>query len=308
MSWVEAQGYCRAEYGDLATISSENTNSRIHNMTKDLDAAFWIGLYDDVNSWNWSLVGEQFYDGVRTDFRQWQAGQPDNAGSVEHCASMTEDGLWRDYSCTLVKRPLICFRDKADDQYVLVTETKTWFEAQSYCRQHYTDLVSVRSPAENEELTSRLQGNAAVQEAWIGLRRDAWKWSDGSSSSFRWWCGSQPDNENNTQACVNMQRGRWNDSKCETSFNFLCQRITEVTPAPLTEYTTIKHGPLRRTTVKMRILTDANLKDPTTRQPLLQQLEAELNIQGSVNVRLLSLRTEPQPQNRDECGQVININ
>lgn len=262
MSWVEAQGYCRAEYGDLATISSENTNSRIHNMTKDLDAAFWIGLYDDVNSWNWSLVGEQFYDGVRTDFRQWQAGQPDNAGSVEHCASMTEDGLWRDYSCTLVKRPLICFRgelhletgcfvtdllnkdfwflftnyiqfvlpccfslhvDKADDQYVLVTETKTWFEAQSYCRQHYTDLVSVRSPAENEELTSRLQGNAAVQEAWIGLRRDAWKWSDGSSSSFRWWCGSQPDNENNTQACVNMQRGRWNDSKCETSFNFLCQ-------------------------------------------------------------------------------------
>ena len=38
------------------------------------------------------------------------------------------------------------------DQYVLVTEQKSWFEAQSYCRQHHTDLVSVRSPAENQEL------------------------------------------------------------------------------------------------------------------------------------------------------------
>uniref|UniRef100_A0A3B4XD26 C-type lectin domain-containing protein n=1 Tax=Seriola lalandi dorsalis TaxID=1841481 RepID=A0A3B4XD26_SERLL len=110
-----------------------------------------------------------------------------------------------------------------DDQYVLVTEEKTWFEAQSYCRQHYTDLVSVRSPAENEEVRSRLQGNPAVQEAWIGLHRDSWKWSDGSGSSFRHWWESQPDNQNSTQACVHMQRGRWDDWRCATKFNFLCQ-------------------------------------------------------------------------------------
>uniref|UniRef100_A0A3B4UP29 C-type lectin domain-containing protein n=1 Tax=Seriola dumerili TaxID=41447 RepID=A0A3B4UP29_SERDU len=116
--------------------------------------------------------------------------------------------------------------DSADDQYVLVTEEKTWFEAQSYCRQHYTDLVSVRSPAENEEVRSRLQGNPAAQEAWIGLHRDSWKWSDGSGSSFRHWWESQPDNKNSTQACVHMQRGRWDDWRCATKRSKTCFVLT----------------------------------------------------------------------------------
>ncbi|XP_056225863.1 C-type lectin lectoxin-Phi1-like [Seriola aureovittata] len=176
--------------------------------------------------------------------------------------------------------------DSADDQYVLVTEEKTWFEAQSYCRQHYTDLVSVRSPAENEEVRSRLQGNPAVQEAWIGLQRDSWKWSDGSGSSFRHWWESQPDNQNSTQACVHMQRGRWDDWRCATKFNFLCQRITKVTPTP--------QAVQRKTLVKMKLLTNADLTDPTIRHKVLQQLEAALNFS---NVKLLwrSLMAEPQP-------------
>uniref|UniRef100_A0A3B4X245 C-type lectin domain-containing protein n=1 Tax=Seriola lalandi dorsalis TaxID=1841481 RepID=A0A3B4X245_SERLL len=110
MSWNEAQHHCRVKYGDLATISDERDISRINNMAKDWDRAFWIGLYDDVNSWKWSLVGERFYTGVGTDYRKWQEDQPDNAGAVEHCVSMMEDGLWRDNSCTLVKVPLICYR------------------------------------------------------------------------------------------------------------------------------------------------------------------------------------------------------
>ncbi len=115
------------------------------------------------------------------------------------------------------------YLDDGADQYVLVTEEKSWFEAQCYCRQHHKDLVSVRSPAENEEVRSRLQGNQSVQEAWIGLHRDSWKWSDGSWSTFRHWWDLQPDNENNSQACASMHRGSWNDSKCDTKFNILCQ-------------------------------------------------------------------------------------
>ncbi|XP_073331683.1 uncharacterized protein [Pagrus major] len=242
MSWTEAQSYCREQHGDLATISNVQVNSRIADMAKDWEEPFWIGLYEDIYSWKWSLMGEHYYTGVVEDYRQWQEDQPDNVGADEYCVSMMEDGFWRDNSCTFVKMPLICFADGSSDQYVLVTEQKSWFEAQSYCRQHHTDLVSVRSPAENQELRSRLQTNQAVQEAWIGLHRDSWTWSDGSSSLFRQWWPNQPSNENNSQTCATMHKGSWDNFKCDTEFSILCQNITEVTPAPPVEPTTIRQG------------------------------------------------------------------
>ncbi|XP_042258365.1 C-type lectin BfL-1-like [Thunnus maccoyii] len=205
--------------------------------------------------------------------------------------------------------PLICFRDDAEVQYVLVTEEKTWFEAQSYCRQHHTDLVSVRSPAENEEVRDRLWNNTGVQEAWIGLHRDSWKWSDGSSSSFRHWWWLKPDNVNNSQACVTMEKGSWSNWKCSTRFNILCQKITEVTPTPVTEPTTIRPAVQKRTTVKIKFQTDSDLKDPNIRHKVLQQLEAAFNSQGLTDVKLYwrTLSVEPRPQKRttDACGEGI---
>ena len=109
MSWTEAQSYCREQYGDLAAISDVEVNSRIADMSKDWQEPFWIGLYEDISSWKWSLMGEHHYTGVVEDYRQWQEDQPDNAGANEYCVSMMEDGFWRDNSCTFVKMPLICF-------------------------------------------------------------------------------------------------------------------------------------------------------------------------------------------------------
>ncbi|KAG7221488.1 hypothetical protein INR49_002463 [Caranx melampygus] len=275
LDWMEAQGHCRAKYSDLATVSDEQDVSRINSLSKDLNITFWIGLYDDVSGWKWSLEGEGFYTGVDVGYRQWQEGQPDNSGAVEHCASMMLDGHWRDDNCMNVKAPLICFNDGAVDQYVLVSEEMTWFEAQSYCRQHYTDLVSVRSSAENEDVRGRLQGIPA----WIGLHRDSWRWSDGSHSSFRHWMESQPDNQNSREACVIVLEGGWNDWACDTKFNFLCQRIIEVTPPPQVM--------LRRTSVKITFRTNADLKDPTIIDGVIQQLEASLRSQGLSNVHVI---------------------
>lgn len=116
--------------------------------------------------------------------------------------------------------------DGAPEQHVLVTQQKGWFEAQSYCRQHYTDLVSVRSAAENQALRHKLQHGHTV-EAWIGLHRVSYRWSDHSSSSFRSWGknepNNQPNNGNNTQMCVAMHHEIWMDWSCEAPFGFLCQ-------------------------------------------------------------------------------------
>lgn len=104
--------------------------------------------------------------------------------------------------------------------YVFVTERKTWSEVQSYCRQFYTDLVSVRNQSEYEEIKKLTQN----QSVWIGLHRDSWKWSDGSPTSFKKWI--PPYNSQivyiNTP-CVVLHKGQWGAHTCEDELIFACQ-------------------------------------------------------------------------------------
>ncbi|XP_075946606.1 uncharacterized protein LOC142948447 [Anarhichas minor] len=62
------------------------------------------------------------------------------------------------------------------ETFVLINNTMTWTEAQSYCREHHTDLASVR----NMEEIQKVQNLVPYGDVWIGLSRDGWKWSDGS--------------------------------------------------------------------------------------------------------------------------------
>ncbi|KAK5614810.1 hypothetical protein CRENBAI_012592 [Crenichthys baileyi] len=54
----------------------------------------------------------------------------------------------------------------------------TWTNAQSFCREHHTDLPSVRTSTENEQIKGLMQSLGVVQ-VWIGLYRFSWTWVDG---------------------------------------------------------------------------------------------------------------------------------
>ncbi|KAM8753721.1 L-selectin-like [Acanthopagrus schlegelii] len=98
---AEAQKYCRETYTDLATVDNMEDMTTLINMG-DLNKVFqgyWIGLYDDVNSWRWSLSDTSFYRDGEAEFRQWQDGQPNNYNSREHCIVTDSDGRWGDYHC-----------------------------------------------------------------------------------------------------------------------------------------------------------------------------------------------------------------
>ncbi|XP_041649259.1 macrophage mannose receptor 1, partial [Cheilinus undulatus] len=67
--------------------------------------------------------------------------------------------------------------------HIFVTETKSWRDAQNHCRDLSSELVSIHSVEENEEV----RNISVSQNVWIGLFKDPWKWSDGSNTSFRFW-------------------------------------------------------------------------------------------------------------------------
>lgn len=99
-----------------------------------------------------------------------------------------------------------------------MNELKTWKEAQSYCRKHFTDLPSVRNQAENDEIQNLSKGI----QVWIGLYRDSWKWSDGRPYSFTNWESNLMNNPKNQCALIN--EGMWEKVPCDKTIFFVCHK------------------------------------------------------------------------------------
>ncbi|KAI1901301.1 hypothetical protein AGOR_G00032900 [Albula goreensis] len=220
-SWTEAQSYCRENYADLATIDNQEEMEALMGVVGSSRTGYaWIGLYDDRDSWQWSLAERGFNIEEETEFRNWASGQPNNNGGKQHCVDMSHYGKWYDISCAYTAY-FICYDGDAAQRYILIKKKKTWRGAQSYCREHHTDLASVRNQAENQEI-NQISGGQIV---WIGLFRESWKWSDQSSSSFRYWYPGQPNNAGGNQDCAVISvadSGRWVDSPCHDTYPFIC--------------------------------------------------------------------------------------
>ncbi|XP_073325541.1 uncharacterized protein [Pagrus major] len=189
-----------------------------------------------------------------------------------------------------------------------------WTEAQSYCRDHHTDLASVRNTAENQEVKDVIPSRGIV---WIGLFRDSWKWSDGRNSSFRYWDQGEPDNYGENQACVvaNLGRdGKWRDHLCSRNRSFVCysppavqttssssttssttSSITSSTTSSITSSITSSTPPTSSTTqpdavptttrqvIKVRLErkdSSLDLNDPAVLEQMLKEFKQRLKDQG----------------------------
>ncbi|MGH0143134.1 UNVERIFIED_CONTAM: hypothetical protein FKN15_053227 [Acipenser sinensis] len=211
----------------------------------------WIGLHRDKENWQWSNGGDVIYS---------------NWTSQLFCASVSSSGEWRDSVCK-EKKPFMCYNETSNiaERYTLIEDLKNWTEAQQYCREHHTDLVSIKNASENEDLVKKAQGKTF----WIGLFNEPWKWSHkGDNYTFQNWASTQPNNTGGNEKCVvkdvtngaSQSRGEWNDVECSLKLPFFCFD---------------DHMAILR--VKLTAPRGMNLEDPKVSEAILEQIREHLS-------------------------------
>uniref|UniRef100_A0A672P8B9 C-type lectin domain-containing protein n=1 Tax=Sinocyclocheilus grahami TaxID=75366 RepID=A0A672P8B9_SINGR len=109
---------------------------------------------------------------------------------------------------------------RVSNKYVFVPEKVNWRDAQTYCRQHYTDIATVNNQQDNDNVLKTLANeNGSGTTPLI--------WSDGSKFTYADWEPGQPSNNNNIQWCVKIYEKHWNDQDCYFKFPFVCHLDTE---------------------------------------------------------------------------------
>ncbi|XP_051502813.1 C-type mannose receptor 2-like [Myxocyprinus asiaticus] len=224
LNWTEAQSYCRQKYTDLATFDNINSIEELIKSLKSIgikDDWIWIGLHRTDNfKWKWSLGDPAFYTNSNSQYQNWGPGQP--VGN-ESCTFM-KNGKWYNGVSTALKS-FVCYNDSSK-RHILVNRSMNWRDAQSFCRENHTDLVTVRNQTENLQI-EKIMNDIQISEVWIGLFRDSFEWSDQSKSSFRNWQLEEPNNGGGAENCTVVWveengQAQWYDDPCGIKCPFIC--------------------------------------------------------------------------------------
>ncbi|XP_047232273.1 C-type lectin 1-like isoform X2 [Girardinichthys multiradiatus] len=186
----------------------------------------------------------------------------------EKCAGMTDQGLWFNTTCEQFYNPICSDGIGTNVTFVLINLSMNWPKAQNYCREHHTDLVTIRDPSENQKVKELVPAGKSV---WIGLHKRFWNWVDGSNPLLNYWKYWEPTG--NTKKCAATffeLSGKWEDLNCELKRAFICYQ-----------------APLLQEVLKVKLLRTAplDLEDPTVLENMLKQLERKLQEQR-VNLKI----------------------
>lgn len=104
-------------------------------------------------------------------------------------------------------------------RYIAISTAMTFDDAQSYCRQHYTDLASSTTAEENTIIKKTVTGNS-----WFGLFRDIWMWVDKSNFSAFGWLRGSPWGVGKNNNCGTFVNGLVDAALCSDILPFYCLR------------------------------------------------------------------------------------
>ncbi|XP_067906772.1 uncharacterized protein [Heterodontus francisci] len=109
----------------------------------------------------------------------------------------------------------------------------TWIQAETSCQMYApgAHLASIHWEEHNKFIQTLIkQKNPAQPSTWIGLsdchKEGIYLWTDGSAMDFTKWNHDQPDDEAETENCVNINSegvgGKWDDRVCSEELPFIC--------------------------------------------------------------------------------------
>ncbi|CAM4561617.1 unnamed protein product [Leuciscus chuanchicus] len=235
-----AEKECKINYTGLVTVYDQQDNMELSKLMKNQSVLVqrgWIGTYGGNRSMKWS----------NGDDVTFNISLPGKCGEIGPCcAAIKADGDWESLQCS-VKKHFMCYErgnkilhykylilqliktiyffvpldvGRKSYNYSLIHENRTWFEAQLYCRENHTDLVSVRDETENEQvMKAKGQHNNPF---WIGLLEDTVEWADGGQSAYRNWIPKTDTSSHSSEAFM-MSNGSW-QRKTDSNAHPLCYK------------------------------------------------------------------------------------
>ncbi|XP_073727201.1 macrophage mannose receptor 1 [Misgurnus anguillicaudatus] len=274
MAWTDAQSYCRERYTDLATVDSmDDVNRMINTVNDGYSGSVWIGLQKGTQSnWIWSN-GED----TISQYSPWYLGQPSGG---EDCV-FSNNNAWFDYWCGNALW-FLCYNESTG--YIRINSAKNWTDAQSYCRQHYTDLAIVHNSEEQKQLCAAI--NCDWHWYWIGLYKESWQWSDQRNFNFRNWAAGHPFiNSGDCAAMSTTDSGKWVRYSCDQKYPFICYGEEKF---------------VKRQTVRLNVDGNHNMNDPSVQTSILNEISKKLKIMGLNGLKNISWR-------KDEDGKVFHL-
>ncbi|XP_034052958.1 secretory phospholipase A2 receptor-like [Gymnodraco acuticeps] len=276
-NWQEAQSYCRENSGDLATFESEEEWERGKQVFEITPGAYvWIGMYSDNRAWKWSIDNTSLYgeDG-NTQLGVWFDLEIKNHIGKQICVEITS-GTLHIQPCGELLRS-VCY-DEPNNTYIPVTVPMTWSSAQSYCREKYTDLTSMKTQQEKEEILKVTNESTW----WIGLSAHLWNWSDRSNVSIMKWFGTEPNGGDSQHY---SQIG-WADAYCSDKMGFICS----VTVIKLLK-------------VELQFEASLDLTDPSVQEDVRNEMEKHLRVNGIHEEFTLRWRKHPTRKVSEKKGE-----
>jgi hypothetical protein len=238
---------CREEAesnGDqLASVSSADENDVLTRLFSGFTTGYQaFGLYQDLAASDYAepAGGWGFTDGTPLTWTNWNAGEPNNAGNVEHVGQIGANGSWNDFDGSSTD-----WNGYAVKEYAAPFQY-TWAESEGgnghvyeafalpfgmsivqchlYAESRGGYLVAINSAEEQAMLVADVIPECYTDfSIAIGLVQDldasdyqepagGWKWSSGEPVDYTNWNSGEPnDNPVGENFGEMYGNGRWND-------------------------------------------------------------------------------------------------
>ncbi|XP_071488096.1 C-type mannose receptor 2-like, partial [Diadema antillarum] len=260
LSWYDAEVYCQEQGGHLVTPADDDEYDFakiVIRWSLPTEDVFWIGLNDIEEEGTWKDP-----EGNDVTYLRWHSGEPNGDDSENGVVMYTHAS--NEYIDTSVENtypavckaaigasaiaqptthPLCSSSDWAWDDhscYLFGSDTRSWSDAQDYCRDQGADLVTVESDREFNFLVNHYRYRFSTRRHWIGLTYIS------SEGVYRWetehftlpvtsshWLSGQPDGANSGEECVELYTSNsYNDVTCSTAMYYICEQDIYPTSYP----------------------------------------------------------------------------